>query len=71
MYKIVLIKNSYYNQKTYYNKYICILNDSNFLCYMKIFIIWFLHVIRLVKSGRQFVLKIIYIQDFVYYTLSD
>ena len=45
--------------------------DSNFLCYMKTFITWFSHAIRLVKSGLQFVFKIIYIQDIVYYTLSD
>ena len=45
-------------------------NDSNVLCYMKILIIWFSHVIRLVKSGRQFVFKILHIQDIVYYTLS-
>ena len=50
-------------------------NDSNFLCYMKILTMWYSHVIRLVKSGRQFVFKILYIQDIVYsryciYTLS-
>ena len=27
------------------------------------FIIWFLHAIRLVKSGRQFIFTIIYIQN--------
>ena len=43
------MKNSYYKKKYLY------FNDSNFLCYMKIFIIWFSHAIRLVKSGRQFV----------------
>ena len=38
---------------------------------MKILIISFLHVIRLLKSGCQFVFKILlYIQDTVYYTLS-
>ena len=37
---------------------------------MKILIIWFSHAIRLVKSGRQFVFKILYIQGIVYYTLS-
>ena len=37
---------------------------------MQILIIWFSHVIRLVKSGRQFVLKILHVQDIVYYTLS-
>ena len=42
-----------------------------FLCYMKIFIIWFSHAIQLVKSGPQFVFKIIYIQEIVYYTLAD
>ena len=30
------------------------------------FIIWFSHAIRLVRSGLQFVFKIIYIQDIVY-----
>ena len=34
-------------------------NDSNFLCYMKLFIKWFSQAIRLVKSGRQFVHKIL------------
>ena len=37
---------------------------------MKILIISFSHAIRLVKSGHQFVFKILYIQDIVYYTLS-
>ena len=37
---------------------------------MKILIIWFSHAIRLLKSGRQFVFKILYVQDIVYYTLS-
>ena len=37
---------------------------------MKILIIRFSHAIRLVKSGRQFVFKIVYIQDIVYYALS-
>ena len=37
---------------------------------MKILIIWFSHAIRLVKSGRQFLFKILCIQDIVYYTLS-
>ena len=38
---------------------------------MKILITWFSHAIRLVKSGGQFVLKILYIQDIVVYTLSS
>ena len=47
-------------------------NDSNFLCYMKILITWLSsRVIRLVKSGRQLVFKILYIQDIIYYILSD
>ena len=33
-------------------------NDSNFLCYMKFFNIWFSHAIWLVKFGREFVYKI-------------
>ena len=38
---------------------------------MKSLIVSFLRAIRLLKSGRQFVLKILlYIQDIVYYTLS-
>ena len=37
---------------------------------MKILIIRFSHAIRLVKSGRQFLFKILCIQDIVYYTLS-
>ena len=37
---------------------------------MKILIIWFSHATRMVKSGRQFVFKILYIQDVIYYTLS-
>ena len=38
---------------------------------MKYFVIWYSHAIQLVKSGHQFVFKIIYIQNIVYYTLSD
>ena len=60
--KIVIIKNSYYNKN---------ILMIRIFCYMNIFIIWFSHAIRLVKSGLQFVFKIIYIQDIVYYTLSD
>ena len=37
---------------------------------MKILITWFSHAIRLVKSGSQYVFKILYIQDIVCYTLS-
>ena len=37
-------------------KYFCY-NGSNFLCYIKNFIIWFSHDIRLVKSDPQFVFK--------------
>ena len=35
------------------------LNDSSFYVILTFFIIWFLHVIRLVKSGRQYVYKIL------------
>ena len=62
MYKIVIIKNSYYKKYLYFN-------DSSFLRYMKILIKRFSHAIWLIKSGRQFVFKILYIQDVVCYTL--
>ena len=53
MYKIVIMENSYYKKKYLY------FIDSNFLCYMNIFVIWFSHAIRLAKSGRQFLYKIL------------
>ena len=71
MYKIVIIKIFYDNEKILLQQKYLYLNDSNFLRYMKIFIIWFLHPIPLLKSDRQFVFKIFYIQNIVYYTLSD
>ena len=46
--------NFHYNVKYLY------FNDSNFLCYIKIFITWFSRAIRVVKSVRQFVFKILY-----------
>ena len=33
------------------------IDDSNFLCYIKTCIIWFSHAIRLVKSIRQLVVN--------------
>ena len=63
MYQIVIIKSSYYN------KNICILMIRIFH-YFKVLFIWFSHAIWLVKSVPQFVLKILYIQDIVYYALS-
>ena len=38
---------------------------------MKILIIWFSYAIRLLKSGRQFLFKILCIQDILYFILSS
>ena len=53
------VKSCYNLKLLLYKKYLYF-NDSNFLCYVKIFAIWFSHAIRLIKSGRQFVFKILY-----------
>ena len=59
---LIIIKNYYHNKN---------ILMIRIFCYIKIFILWFSHAIRLVKSGLQFEFKIICIQDIVYYTLSD
>ena len=51
MYKIVI--NCHIVKKLYFN-------DSNFFLYEHFYYIWFSHSIRLVKSSRQFVFKILY-----------
>ena len=56
---LIIIKNSYYNKNIFMIRIFMLYEN---FCYM---------AIRLVKSGLQFVFKIIYIQDFIYYTLSD
>ena len=61
---IICTKLFHYMKNSYSKKYLCF-NNSNFLCYMKFFIIWFSHVIRLVKFGRQFIYKILHSRDFI------
>ena len=49
-----------HNAKVLLQKNYLYFTESNFLCYAKVFIIWFSPAIRLVKPGSQFVFKILY-----------
>ena len=59
VFHIYVICSIIYLLNSYYKKSIYILMIWIFCC-MKIFMIWFSHAIRLVKSGRQFVFKMLY-----------
>ena len=59
-YFIIIICTNCYNVKLIIKKIYLYFKDSNFSFYIKNFIIWFSHAIRLIKSGRRFVFKILY-----------